>query len=522
MAWSPEFIAALSQRTRAPVFTLERVQLYDEPGVPVTIASHAGYGTDAGTGPYLRIVRVDTQGATLSPRGWTSTIGSFTVTLAGKMAYLFARTVRGTVLQLKMGFAGWPEDEFQVIGLGQVRNVRGRPPEYTLECLDAFSALRQRVTNDLTALKLFDGTGTATTSAAAYAVGDTSLTMSSTTNFKRQTSGTGCVRVTPLSGASPFYLTYTGTGTGPTRITGVSATGKFGTTAVAAASGSTVEEVGYLYGHPLDLARKVLTSRGSGTNGAYDVLPSVWGMGVLHELIDHDDIDAWKEVVKVSSGSYSWDVLVEEAQEDAFGWLESLLSPAGLFLTMRQGLLTIRAGQNSHGASAGVYYRDSGVSIGDDEIAEVTDWEAWDGGHSPEYARIYVQGYGTSTAGTLSATAATLPAGSFLYYDLRDRVYSNVAVVNTEVVNRLDESARNVPERLVLTCAGLRLAQLAPGDLVNVSTGLCPSRWYGTFDATQAIVDEVSPAWTDGRVSVAMLVYPDGDGVYPTADRMFP
>lgn len=522
MAWTADFIDALSQRTRAPVFTLERVQLYDEPGVPVTIASHAGYGTDSGTGPYLRIVRVDTQGATLSPRGWTSTIGSFSVTLAGTMAYLFARAVRGTVLQLKMGFAGWPGEDFQIIGLGQVRNVRGRPPEYTLECLDAFSALRQRVTNDLTSTKLFDATGTATTSAAAYAVGDTSLTMTSTSNFKRQTSGIGAVRVTPSSGAAPFYLTYTGTATGPIRLTGVSATGKFGTTAAAAASGSTVEEVAYLYGHPLDLARKVLTSRGSGANGAYDVLPTMWGMGVLYDLVDHDDIDAWKEVVKVSSGIYSWDVLVEEAQEDAFGWLEGLLSPAGLFLTMRQGLLTIRAGQNSHGASAGTYYRDSGISIADDEIAEVNDWEAWDGGHSPEYARTYVQGYGVTSAGTLSATAATLPAGSFLYYDLRDRVYSNVSASNVEVVNRLDESARNVPERLVLSCAGLRLAQLAPGDLVSVTTGLCPSRWYGTFEATQAIVDEVSPAWTDGRVNVSLLIYPDGDGVYPSADRMFP
>ena len=522
MAWTADFITALSQRSRRPVFTLERVQLYDEPGVPVTIASHAGYGTDAGTGPYLRIVRVDTQGATLSPRGWTSTIGAFSVTLAGQMAYLFARVVRGTVVALKMGFAGWPEEDFQIIGLGQVRNVRGRPPEYTLECLDAASALRQRVTNTLTGTQLFSATGTSTTSAAAYAVGDTSLTMSSTSNFKRQTSGTGCVRVTPSSGATPFYLTYTGTATGPTRITGVSATGQFGTTAVAAASGSTVEEVAYLYGHPLDLARKVLTSRGSGTNGAYDVLPEMWGLGVAYDLIDHDDIDAWKNVVKVSSGSYSWDVLVEEAQEDAFGWLESLLSPAGLFLSMRQGLLTVRAGQNSHGASAGVYYRDSGISIGDDEIAEVTDWESWEGNHSPEYARVYVQGYGATTSGTLSTVAATLPAGSFLYYDLRDRVYSNVTAANTEVVNRLDESGRRVPERLTLTCAGLRLAQLAPGDLTSVTTGLCPSRWYGTFESTPAIVDEVSPAWTDGRVTVSMLIYPDTDNVYPSADRMFP
>jgi hypothetical protein len=110
---------------------------------------------------------------------------------------------------------------------------------------------------------------------------------------------------------------------------------------------------------------------------------------------------------------------------------------------------------------------------------------------------------------------ATLPADFDLTYTL-PAVWSNGTAICTEVHDRVAESFYRVPERMVLACAGLRLAQLAPGDVVDLTTKRFPSRRDGLdgFAGRRVLVDEVSPDWDRGTVRVGLLVYPESEDAF--------
>lgn len=502
MAWRTPFLTALGATTRAPRFYVETLQVYREPGAAYRVASHLGLGADAvliGTssdgGPLVSV-----QGASLSPRGWKTTIGAFSVGIVGDIAEIHKRWTRGTVLVLYAGFDGMLPEDFEPIGIGQYQNVRGTAPLWTLECWNIDAALRQRLDTSLSIVKAFSLLTSAYLD-AAYSVGDTTITVVSTSGFTYETGGSGVIKV------GEFYLTYTGTTS--TTFTGVSALGKFGTTATSASSGDVVYQIGYLAGHPLDIARKLLCSRDA-TNGSYDVLPARWGLALTDNLVDHDDINHYRDdVLAVASGSYSWDVLIEAPLEDALSSLSGLLNSAGMFLTVRQGLITVRAGQDTIEA---VYL--ASVEITDADIDTVESYEAFDYTHSPEYQNVRIRAWSASPSSASSPDSeavATFPADITIEYDLTDRLFTNFTAIADEMISRLEESARRIPERLSLRCAGLRLAQLAPGDVVDFTCTRTHSRHDGAlgWDGRRALVVEVSPNWTGGTVRVGLLVYPE-------------
>lgn len=501
MGWGATFLTALESRRRAPRYLLEVIQIYQEPGAAWSCGSVPGLGSDTRLG----VKEVSVQGATLEPRGWRTTTGAFSVALVGEISGFLSHITRGTICALKVGFDGMMLSDFQTVALGQFRNLRGRPPLWTAEFLDFYSALRQRLQRAYSVSYLFDGVGTTTTVATAYAPGATTLEVASTTGFDRETSGTGALKITPSSG-DPFYLTYTGTASGPTRFTGVSAAGQMGTTAVAASVGDTVTEAAYLLGHPLDIVRKLLCSKNAG-NGVYDTLPAYWGLAILDNLVDHADIADQKTRMALASGSYSWEYAVETSIEDAYSWLLSFLAPAGLFLTTRQGLLTCRAGIASATASPL-------LALTDEDIGAVEDYEAFDAGHSEEYHGVVVT-HGSGAVSSYSTNVATLPYAVTLEYDLSDRVFSNGTVIGNEVLARLGESGKRIPERLTLQCAGLRLAQLSVGDVVTVTTRQAFCRESGSaFEERRALVVEASPQWSQGVVRLSLLVYPETEDVF--------
>ena len=443
-------------------------------------------------------------GATLNPRGWTTTIGAWSVDIVGDLSELLGNLTRGSIVRLRAGPPDWDAADYEPIAIGQVRNVRGTSPVWTLEVLDLPSALRSRLTVTLDEVALFSDVPQSTTIDSNYTPADGNLRVVSTTGFGRQVAGTGCVKVTPTTG-DPFYLTWTGVGLAPVRFTGVSSSGQFGTTAVPAVVGDTVEEVGYVYGHPCDIARKVLQR-----NGTLGQLPDTWNLGLLHTVIDQTDADNWRDTVAVvGSGSYSWDVLVEGAVEDGYAWLSALLAGGGFFLTMRQGMLTVRAGQDSQSALL-----HSGITITDADIEAVEEYDAFDADHEPEYGFASV--VTSSDEFSVPVAPATLPAKASFVYDLSDRVFSNESEIRPEVRSRVQESATKIPERLVLRCASLRLAQLTPGDLVTLTTVRTASRRDGAagWDGRLAVVAQVSPDWVGATCKVGLLVYPETDAEF--------
>lgn len=507
MGWSDAFKAALSARTLAPLYLLEVVSVWEEPGAPYLITSDPRLGGD----PLIERGGIQVQGQTVSPRGWSSVIGGFTVRLVGDPSRALQHLTRGTIVELRMGFSGWDPDDFEPIALGQVRNLRGTPPVWSLEVLDLLSALRQRLDTTRGVHMLFSDATSVAELTANYTPGDTSLEVSTTSLFQRETGADGAVLVTPTTGA-PFYLTWSGTGTGPTRFTGVSTSGVCGTPAVAAVIGDAVQEVVLLAGHPLDIARKIMCSRGGG-NGAYDVFPATWGLGLLDELVDHDDVDQWRdEVVRVASGDYVWQYPQTATVEDAYSWLAGLLAGAGLCLVMRQGRLTIRAAQDTQAPRL-----HSGITITDADIIGIEEYEAWEQGHSPEYCYVTVAS-ADAAEGTLDAgtEAATLPQAVGASYNLSDRVFDNQSAQTGEVLARVRESALGVPERLVLRCVGLRLAELTALDIVTLTSSRAWSRRDGTagFDGRDVEVDEMTPDYVGGTVRIGLLIYPQSEDTF--------
>ena len=168
--------------------------------------------------------------------------------------------------------------DFERIALGQVRNLRGTAPSWTLECVDLLTLCRVRLQRTFGNPLLFDSIGNTTTLGANYTAGDGTVTVASTASFEREAGGTGAFLVTPSVG-DPFYLTYTGTSA--TTFTGCSTTGQMGTTAVNAVATDVVTEVAYLSAHPLNIARRVLVDRDS-TSNSWDY-PAAWGLGMEHQ-----------------------------------------------------------------------------------------------------------------------------------------------------------------------------------------------------------------------------------------------
>jgi hypothetical protein len=512
VSWSAAFLDALAEPTTSLDFAVEYVETVD-----FGIAWSAGSGVSPGvidTTCYLAPDTVQVQGARMSPRGWSATLGAFSLGLVGDLATFWSSVPRGAVLKLRAAPVGWPLADYQTIAVGVFWKAtrQGRAALWSLEVRDILAGCLRPPTK--TGVPLFNGLSS-TTVAATYTAGDATLGVAGTSLFERETSSltggsaTGAVKVTNLSGTA-FFLTYTGTATGPVRFTGVSSSAQFGTTAATANVGSVVDEVAYLYGHPLDIARRILTSS-DGSNGGWDRLPSTWGLRIAYTLLDHTDITAHRDQVMVPlSGSWVLDVPETETQEDGPGWLIGILSTLGVFVCQRQGLLTVRPGQAS--ITAG-YVSDFDLTDADLLTDATIEHDDYDTEHAPEYDATRVRSATGSTTSSGGPGVATLPADDLLEYDASAYIFANESACRAEILARVSESAQRVPERVALSCT-LRAAQLAPGDVIRLTSAVLSSRTRPAgFLGSAVLVSEVATDWLAGVVRIVLLCYP------PTDDR---
>lgn len=509
MAWSADFLTALEGRQQALAFYVERLAVTAAPGTAYRLSSHDGLGEDE-----VRLGRVEVQGCRLDPRGWHTTFGAAVFEVLGGdsaatsgLGWLQAMT-RGTFVAIYAGFEGWDEADFEQIFLGQIRNVSGVRPSWRVECIDIFTAFRTRVTRANNNLHLFSSLSTTTVSTNFTFGVDTALEVGSTSGFEKTTGMSGLLYVTP-SGGDPYYLSYTGTAAGPTRFTGVGTTAELGTSGANLAPGDTVQEAAWVYGHPVNVLRALLCSTGAGTNGAYDLAPATWGLGINDGFLDHDDIDDTETLVQPSSGSWEFHAYALAKTEDAWAWMAERMAEVGLFFAMRQGLLTIRPALDTQTAGAV-------LAIDDDDIEAITAYTAWDEGHAPEYQLVRVQASSGVGTDSTNSDAATMPSGGLAIVDVSPYVFSNASAVEAELLDRVQEHLLGVPESITVRCAGLRLAQLCPGDVVEFSSTRTDSRRAGSagWSSEPALVVEVTPDWMGGTVTLGLLIYPPDQDVF--------
>lgn len=505
MAWGAQFLAALDQPVLMTRWVLRATSINNTPADPGYFATSI-----AGSGDPIiaeRGVRID--GSALSAGAWSSSTGQCDIELSGDLSRLLQSVTRGTFCTLQMGLeVGGGQWVYETVFIGQVQQIERRGlTTGTLSLRDLLSALRSRPTLTAGQLALFYADDGDTTVDSPWTVGDTTLSIVAGGTFERDSAGKGAVQIEPTTG-EPFYLLWTGTpGATSLTISGPS-TDRHGTTPVDADSGDAVHPLLYIEAHPINAARKILCSTGGGNNGAYDTLPISWGLGLRDAWIDHTDADSY---LQVSRSVMDWEFLADAQITDPLGWLTDILARGGFFLTVRQGLLTVRAA-----LSTGISVLNPGGTAGTD-VLHLTDMdiesiacELWDQDASEESVNVTV--YANSTSASIGTEApATLPAIDRAEYDLADLLFSDEADAASSILSRVWEATQRVPERYTITCSGLRAAQLAPGDLIRISTRRIGGRMQATLRglvATRALVVQVSPDFGSGRVEVVALVYP--------------
>lgn len=503
MGWSPEFVAALGAGVVAPGFILRRLRSDAEPGDRFSATSHSGP-----LAPY-RLGAVRVEGQSVTPRTWDAQVGAFAVELVGDPREAYRCLPRGTIVELVCVIG----DTEGRIAAGMVRTIRGDGPSRWIECLDLLTALRGPL--DVTRDPLFSLVTATTTTTAFEAVASGTYDVADTTGFQRETSGIGAFKVVSSVSGLTYYRLWSAAGATTFTISDASDASVMGTTDTGCLGGDAISEVAYIYGHPCDIVRKVLTSTGAGTNGAFDLLPEDWSVGLLADLVDSDDIDVWERTISVASGSYVLQTPVVESISDPLSWLLGVLSPLGIWITMRQGQLTVRCAQDL--TASGVVH--TGLTITLAMVVEVEDHDSHDVQHDHEYESTTVRSYSGTTVDD-AGTPLTLPGGGTLEHDASAYVFENQSAIRTEAAARMVQSDCAIPERIVLRLRGLLAAQLCAGDVVTLDlwTGTeqqvvwaADQGWgNGAYVGASATVQEVSPDWLGGTVRVALWVYPTG------------
>jgi len=343
---------------------------------------------------------------------------------------------------------------------------------------------------------------------AAYTSGDATVTVVDTTDWAEwDTAGYAYFRVYPSSG-DPFVLRAGGR-TGTT-FTTVTSTGRFGTVEVNGSSGNDVEQIDGLYGQPGEVVLQLLTSTGLGTNGSYDVLPARCGLAIPQSMVDTFESAKAINIINPSSGSLNIERLVEGPSSAPLSFIEEIIAPFGLILTMRHGQMCLRVLVNPVSGRATIppilYFDDEDPDT--DIIGVECDLH---GADCVEYAQVMW------TAGTDSESSSdpvrTRPSASLYEVDFTDILFTNIDAVFNNVDARLSLYFLRPYSEIRLTLAGLRAAVLCPGDPIDVT--LTRESWPILADATNStnvrnrlcFVRQVDIDWQTATVRVTAYHY---------------
>lgn len=508
MGWTSAFIDGLSTQ-KARMFLFEVVRMNNEPGIPgFKMASHAGLSGDDSA----QISGVEMAGQSVRPQSWTSVVGAFDVCFVGNPNDVLNNIRRGSTIQLRMGFPGWSASAFEPIALGRVTKITrsGRPMEWCISCLDAISATSYQI--DTNAVDGLFGNLALTTLTADSAVADALYDGTAFGSFQRETGSNGAVLVTP-SGGDPYFRLWSGSTATTLTIASPGTASLMGTTDVGASSSNVIACVAYMTAHPLTVARRVLLSTGAGTNGSYDTYPSGWSLGIGQQYCDEIDMDRVLTIVQPASGSYIIEVAQTDAVDDPRAWLEStVLAPFGLFLAMRQGLITIRAAQDPTSALSYT----SGFELTIQDLIDVESMDHEDPDAGAEYAFVTAISGGTFYTSS-STVPATLPAYDKVIIDLSTCLFSNLTPILTEVVGRLGLYYTTIAE-VVRLKVRLRAAQVAVGDIITITLGApwIYSRRDGAkgYEGRRAVVLFLQPDYWRAYCTITLAVYPYDEGAF--------
>jgi len=513
MGWGSAFVDGLAVQNRHPRYLLESVT------VPSDLPPYGGtlnlssFRVDGYT-PTLATQGGSVTAGTLRLRDWTYQAATMSIPVLGDLADFRRYTQRGQVLAFRVGFNDDPAT-FQTVFLGTMVNVRrSSTGQWAIMLRELSYALTARLTATAGESGLFHDLGSTTTtdSPTAYTVGDPTLNVTSTAAFRDDGQGTGAIKVTDSASGNSFYLTYTGT-SGGTQFTGLSATGQFETTAIncQGSPASTVEEVAYSTEHPLELARRVLQSTGTGNNGTdADLFPASWGYAIPKDHVNTNDLKYFIGTASPSSGADDVELVVDAEQENGKSWIDTFLRPGGFFLCQVQGQISGRCPVRPYTDQTPGH-----LVVTPDDVIGQPRYDMFEPDAPVEYSTIDVVDAGggsSSTSGDLDA----LPGAGTKTYTLSG-VYTgngNRANIRSEVLNRLGQYVIRTPERITVTLRTWRAAGSAPGDTCEFVWPWFTSRDTTPWSEKKGLITAVSPNWYGDTVTVQMVFLAQDEGEF--------
>lgn len=571
MAWATAFISALQSPAVMVRWALARVALWDEyapvgdpfavlsvPGDPVMMADWPGASTttaiDVGEGAVL----ASTEQA-LDMRACRGGGSGLTVQIVGDPGNL-----RLSMVQLPLGAAvtlvayvsdddgatWYSEDVF----LGRVQSMRRVACRLDVDVLGIDAALSNRPsgTASIAGRILAETGGTPTMlTAAGYTSGATDMHTTSPVPWTPTSPAKGVILV---ADSTPFAVTYSGVATAPDRATGLASVSTVSTSASALAGSVVVDTFGrpvasykervandpplsnvgsgteirfpaYYNGHPIAALRRLLTSRGTlgPANGADDVLPWSWSLGVDRDWLDITDMAA--EEAGTSGALLERLELIrsQSAGADGAAFVDELAAQAGFFVAHRQGRLTVRAVPNPYASGiVSLAVTEQDLAVGGAEVTGggeglAVEHDPWPAAF-PAYRQVlYVSnaaGYHVRSytyAASIQTTAVEGRAAVVLTDRWGPHGASDSAVV--EAGDRLAPSQMAVPELFRLPLRGLGWARLAKGDFVSLTLPSEIGRQSsGLVDGWLGVVLSVSVDWLAAVVTVEVVCFnPDHD-----------
>ena len=339
MAWSTDFVAALSAPSITPIYILEVVRVPQGVGTPTFIYSDRGD---------LQIGRggVEIQGTSVIPQRWSVSFGGFNLELVGDIRPYRNSLIRGALCVLRVSIAGLADER---IAIGQIDQVQGSRGVYRVSFKDYLSASQSRFDTRKVGTQYlsqwFYDTTTKSTVARDWFVNDTSLEVVSVDDFTKPTGYDGILYCVPTTG-DPFYMHWSAKDD-PTDIFTVAGTADHPSTASASdlVIGDEVYNAARILGAPFSIFAQLITSTGTGTNGANDSLPESYGNGapLHHSFFDVADAQATSNYIVPSSGTfYQYDFVFNEPLSGGMRAVMDIAANTGQWPVMRQNAFSWR------------------------------------------------------------------------------------------------------------------------------------------------------------------------------------
>lgn len=338
MAWSSDFVAALTASSITPIYRLEIVQSTRGVGSPATLFTHRGS---------LRVTRASVQGTQVIPHRWSVSFGGFEVELVGDILQYTQSLMRGCIAFLSVELRGLTGKE--LIAIGQLDQIRGQRGVYRATFKDILSAFQSRIDSRILSgrdySKLFFDTDVETTSAHAWN-NHSYLEVADGSAFTKSSSHRGLLYCIPTSG-DPFYLGWDSYDPSTQRFSLSSTTGVHPTlgSSTTLQNGNKIKNAVRIAAAPHAIFAQIVTSTGAGTNGPNDVLPNSYGTGVPlpHSFFDAADAQLTNTYITNSSGGpYGLDFSAIAPLDNGLRSIADIFSTVGQWPVMRQNSFSWR------------------------------------------------------------------------------------------------------------------------------------------------------------------------------------